>query len=331
MSHVYCRPNLTHRGKLVTGFVIGLLISLAMPGVSAAASMELKGGSKTEVSFVLNNENYNILLHLPEANSSNDSYPLMIVVSGVGDRLSRFVRATGFSKITNRESVVVAFVQLDQHDNWYNWLRLSRETENQGADFIRSIIARISSEVNIQMNKIYLTGFSAGGMLVLTAMCDLSSTVAAFGVVSASLPSEWQTQCPTKRSVPAIIFASRDDPVLPWNGGKIAIPLTVSKTLNVLSVSDTVDLWRWKNKCNARPLIEAFANADPSDGTTVTRLKYDFQCHNSSQVLLYAVTGGGHSWPGSITKLRSFEGAISQDIRASDTIWEFVKNYRLDH
>jgi polyhydroxybutyrate depolymerase len=330
MNKYYFRPNSSRCGRIIADSVIGLLIFSLLASVVAAATPDSKNVSKSEMSFVYNGKNYSALLYKPESNSTSVAQPLVIVASGVGDRLSRFIRATGFARLAGRHGFVVAYAQIDQHEDWYNWLNSSSGSVNQGAVFFRTIISGVSKEANIAAQNIYLTGFSAGGALVLGAMCDMANEVAAFGVVSASLPSITQMQCPIKRAVPAIIFASRDDPVFPWNGGLISFPLTEKTAFNVLSISDTVDLWRTNNRCNARPLLEAFDNVDPSDGTTVTRLMYDFGCRNSSHVLLYAITGGGHSWPGSIIKLRSFEGTISQDIQASDAMWEFFSKYSLE-
>lgn len=330
MFNYYFRPNLSRCGRIIADSVIGLLIFPFLTGAVTAATLESQSSDKTQIFFVHDDKNYNALLFKPESNSRDVAHPLVIVASSIGDRLSRFVRATGFAQLAGRENFVVTYAQIDQNEDWYSWLDSPNGGVNQGAEFFRSIIYSVSKQANIQPRKIYLVGFSTGGTLVLTAMCEMANEVAAFGVVSASLPTSWQKQCSMKKSVPAIIFASRDDPIFHWDGGDIAIPLTESKTLKVLSISDTVDLWRANNKCSARPLLEPFANVDPSDGTTITRLKYDYECRNSSHVLLYAITGGGHSWPGSIIKLRSFEGAISQDIHASDTIWEFFRKYSLE-
>ncbi len=326
-----CRPKLTCRKKLIYGSVIGLLISLSISAVSIADTGELQATGKSEITFLFEDNSYNAMLFTPQVKNREVPYPLIVVASGVGDKLSRFIHATGFSKMASRNSVIVAYVQIDQYEDWFNWIGSSSGRSNKGAEFFRSVITRVSKEANVLSEKTYLAGYSTGGILVLAAMCDMADEVAAFAAVSASLPDAWKAKCAIKRSVPALVIASRDDPIVPWNGGNLSIPLTEKKSINVLSVSNSIELWRVNNKCDARPVLEAFANVDPTDRTTVTRLKYDYGCNNDSPVILYAITGGGHAWPGSIVKLHSFEGPVSQDISATNVIWEFVRKYSLKH
>ena len=317
--------------------MIGLLLFAGVSTVTVASTPGSQIAKKSEFSVVVDGDSYQIPLYVPQNNSVENSHPLLIAIAGIGDPLLRFIRATDLARMASLHGFVVAFPQVDQHDAWLGWLKPSGNI-NRAAVFFRSIIGGASKQASIQIDKVYLTGFSTGGMLVLSAMCDMSKEVAAFGVVSASLPRAQQAHCRIKRAVPAIIFASRNDPVLPWDGGEFSVPLTTSAakvtpatspTIDVLPVDDTVALWRANNRCNPRPVLEPLANVDPSDRTTVTRLKYDFECRNDAYVLLYAVTRGGHTWPGSVTKLPSFEGVISQDISASNTIWEFVRKYSL--
>ena len=332
-----CRPEIRSIARLLADFVIGLLLFLGADFLdensqivlaATAETRESHTATKSEISFLFDGKTYQALLYIPQNNNNSKSYPLLIATPGIGDRLLRYIRVTDFARMAGLHGFIVAFPQIEQYQDWPEFLNPSGNS-NQAALFFRSIIASASKVANIQSSNIYLTGFSTGGMIVLAAMCDMSNEVAAFGIVSASLPRAWQSECRMKRAVPAIFFASRSDPILPWDGGRFSIPLAQTPSMDVLPIDDTVALWRQNNRCNPRPLLEPMANVDPSDSTTVTRLKYDFECRNDAQVLLYAITGGGHTWPGSVAKLRSFEGAISQDISASNSIWEFVRRYNL--
>lgn len=316
----YFGPKLMFCSHQALVFVTGLLLLLSSTGVAFATNSAI---DKTVFSMVQKGRSYDVLLYSPKPYNEDKSHPLIIVAPGIGGRLARFVRATGFTKKVNLQGFVIAYPQIDQHEDWRSWL--SSENSAQAAGFFRNLIAEVSSKRSIQPDKVFLVGFSGGGILVLSAMCDLANEVTAFAVISASLPRMQHSTCNIKRSVPAIIIASRDDPVLPWNGGRVSKILIEKSSLDVLSISDTVDLWRIANKCDARPQIQPLANYDSMDGTTVTQLRYGFKCRDSSHILLYAITGGGHSWPGSNVKLRSFEGSISQDFRATDVIWEFFK------
>lgn len=329
MYKYYCGPMLMVCGNALLENVTRLSLFLLAFGVSFAVFASPSTINKIETSFDYHNKKYNALIYIPTKIQKNSSLPLIIVVPSTGDRLARIVRATNFSKLAGQAGFVVAFPRYDQHDSWIDWLERSNKNHNHAANYFRALIKQISSDVAISSDQIYLTGFSNGGMLALTAMCDMSSDIAAFAIVSAALPKSWQSRCQLKKPVPALFIASRDDPVIPWSGGQVPVNISGLKNISLLSTVGTVDAWRSINRCNARPLLNALENVDPGDRTTVTRMTYDLGCRNQASVLLYAIKGGGHSWPGSNVRLRSFQGAISQDFQAAETIWEFVRKYRL--
>jgi len=43
--------------------------------------------------------------------------------------------------------------------------------------------------------------------------------------------------------------------------------------------------------------------------------------------VLYAVEGGGHSWPGSTRSRLPFTGRLSRDINATEVIWGFFESH----
>jgi len=280
-----------------------------------------KSTQKMELSFSVAGHRYNYLLYTPKSYQADQPYPLLIVAQGFRSRSQRFMHSTGMDELAERYGFLIAFLSIEDEESWASVL--SVENNSNSAAFIRALMVDIAAQRNIQSNRIYLTGFSLGGMLILGAMCELSDTVAGFAVVSATFPRQLVKGCVPRKSIPAIIIASRDDPVIPWDGGLMANDFGKSSKLQLLSVVETADIWIRNNGCNDRPLIEPLANVDATDGTTVTRMAYDFNCNGNAVVLIYAITGGGHSWPGSRYKLHSFEGAISRDIDASSVIWNF--------
>ncbi|HEX2752564.1 MAG TPA: esterase, partial [Alphaproteobacteria bacterium] len=67
---------------------------------------------------------------------------------------------------------------------------------------------------------------------------------------------------------------------------------------------------------------------DPKDKTRVYLQQYK---GDAAEVRLYTVKGGGHTWPGARdTLLRLVVSTTSQDINATQTIWDFFKDKRRD-
>ena len=68
---------------------------------------------------------------------------------------------------------------------------------------------------------------------------------------------------------------------------------------------------------------------DPKDGTQVRREIYG-PCSQETEVLLYAIEGGGHTWPGGDQYLPAWIiGRTSRDVNANEVIWDFFKRQAL--
>ena len=81
-----------------------------------------------------------------------------------------------------------------------------------------------------------------------------------------------------------------------------------------------------------------------ADGTEVVKIGY-FNCKSGAPVVLYQIEGGGHGWPGGQTDAllgndsrgntrgnrarQRLVGNTSQDINASEVIWQFLQKYSL--
>jgi len=63
---------------------------------------------------------------------------------------------------------------------------------------------------------------------------------------------------------------------------------------------------------------------DPSDGTRVS-VEAHTRCRAGTEVALYTLTGGGHTWPGEDFQWLRFRrpGNISRDFDANQTILDF--------
>lgn len=312
------------KSAFVTGLLLFITLELSVAATDVTSASQL---NKTEILVNFQNRQFNTLIYAP-AEKNKAGYPLLIVTPGAGNRLLRFVRATDFNKLAQRYSFVVAFPEIDQRDDWFERALSETGSGKNAADFFRTVIKNVSEHTTIQSQQVYLSGFSTGGILLLTALCEMAEEIAAFAVVSASLPKDRQSGCKPARPVPALFIASKDDPVVPWFGGQLVLSDSGGNLVSVDSITDTVDVWRMNNNCGAKPKLDPLSNVDPADRTTVTRLIYDNRCRNSAIVMLYAIKGGGHNWPGSRVQIDSQQGSISQDINASEIIWDFFSKYR---
>ena len=101
----------------------------------------------------------------------------------------------------------------------------------------------------------------------------------------------------------------------------------MKKLGKVLSVRQTIEYWVKHNGCAPSPTITEEPDRDPDDGTRVHREEYSGG-REGTEVIFYAIEGGGHTWPGGYQYLpASIIGKTSKDIDANEVIWSFFKKH----
>jgi polyhydroxybutyrate depolymerase len=174
-------------------------------------------------------------------------------------------------------------------------------------DFMRDLIRRLEGQLSIDPARIYATGISNGAQMADRLGCEPSDQVAAIAPVSGGYPRA--EACRPVRPVPVVAFHGTADNLLPYEKlgqGKLMFP-----------IPEWAANWAARNGCSATPAV-TFQRGQ------VTRQTWG-NCREGADVVLYTVEGGGHSWPGSNIAPQS--GITTQDIDATDVIWEFFAAY----
>jgi polyhydroxybutyrate depolymerase len=142
--------------------------------------------------------------------------------------------------------------------------------------------------------------------MAYTAACALGGRVTAIAVVAG------YTSC--RAAVPLIAFHGTSDATVPFDGGP-----GPSGGLIYEPVSDTVAAWAKVMGC-AEP-----AASVPASGVVLTA--YGGCEAGEGAVQLYAVDGGGHSWPGSALDLVG-QGPTSRAVDATELMLDFFDRHR---
>jgi polyhydroxybutyrate depolymerase len=116
-------------------------------------------------------------------------------------------------------------------------------------------------------------------------------------------------------------FHGTDDEFAAFQGGPG--PKSIGQT-NFYSVEHSVQAWVAANGCPTEPKVEQMPDK-ADDGMTVTRKTYG-PGKNGSEVILFVVEGGGHTWPGREPRIQRL-GKSTKDISANDLMWEFFKRH----
>ena len=270
-------------------------------------------------------------VHIGRSYNADSPTPLVIALHGGGGTGRGMERLTGFNAVADSEDFIVVYPDgIEKHWNDGRGIQKYRaHIENiDDVGFISALIGELSGEVNIDTTRVYVTGISNGGMMSHRLACELSDKITAISPVVSSVPVNMATVWEPSRSVPVLIINGTDDPLVPWEGGEIRIGMSVHG--DVLSVADTVKFWTDKNDCSMLPVVTHLPDEAPTDGTSVRKEVYA-ECTDEVAVILYAVEGGGHTWPGGYQYLPEFIiGKTSGEFDATEVIWQFFSEHSLD-
>ncbi len=259
------------------------------------------------------------LLHVPTGIDPSAKVPLVVALHGGAEwpALSSWINK--WNQVAEEEGFIVVHPSGVWLPKQWRTHGAMRGPTNPEIDirFIADLINHLKTRFNIDPLRVFVSGFSNGGGLAYLLSCYLSDAVAAVGGISGAyfIPLD---QCPHSHPVPLILFHGTADKVVPYHGGpsgKYVIPFP--------------DIPRWiedyarLNGCHTRP-----APAERSLNPEVTCLRYSGEA-SSSEVILYTIHGGGHSWPGGNPLPGWLVGKTSQAIDATRTLWQFFQNHPL--
>ncbi len=266
------------------------------------------------------------LLHLPPSYNGEDELPMVFVFHGGGGGGEGMARVTHMSDVADERGFIAVYPDgIDK--NWND----GRPEINPGINdvaFISALIEELKSGYSVDAERIYSTGISNGGMFSLRLACELSDKIAAVAPVAALMGEALSHACTPPRPIPVMFVMGTDDPLVPWEGGDIGTDRVYRG--RALSAVDSVSFWVAVDGCSETPVVTELADEDPGDGTRARREVYAGG-RDGSEVVMLAVEGGGHTWPGGEQYMReAIIGRTCRDFDAGEAIWGFFDRFTLD-
>jgi polyhydroxybutyrate depolymerase len=268
------------------------------------------------------------ILHLPPAPAEiGKSLPLVIALHEGGGRARGFARFTGLSALADKAGFAVAYPQgVGRHWN-DGRTRIGYRAHAENIDdvgFLVKLIASVKGQHGITGDRVYVVGAANGGMMAMRVACEAADKIHGVAAVMANFPVRMRYRCMPKRPVSILVMNGTIDPIVPWRGGEMRSGFR--RLGKLMSTEDTIAYWAEKNGCSDDPILKDLPDKAPDDGTVVRRQSYQ-NCRQGSQVVLYTIDRGGHTWPGGRQYRPVAEiGAVSRDIAAEAEIWAFFRS-----
>ena len=264
---------------------------------------------------------------MPANADTTKPLPMLIVLHGGGGTGKGMIKLTGgkFNQLSGRENFIVVYPDAFKK-NWNDGrlnLPPSYTAHHRNIDDVGFISALIDGMVKMKYAdpaRIYVTGMSNGAMMTHRLAIELSHKIAAAAPVCGNIPADL-------KSVPAnpvamMIINGTDDPLVPFEGG--FVHFKKRQAGKILSTNESVTFWVNNNKTNTAPVVSDVPDTDPADGCRVRKTEF----LGPQEVVLIAIQGGGHTWPGGLQYLgEKWIGKTSRYIDACEMIWEFCKRH----
>jgi polyhydroxybutyrate depolymerase len=234
------------------------------------------------------------IVYRPPGLSTAQPVPLVIALYGATGCPQCMEGLTHFEAVADQHGFVVAYPG-SVLVNTVPW------TQQGDIPYISSLITQLERDPseNIDPNRVYVAGFSAGGRFAFQLGCALSRQITAIAVVSST---QRPYACRLSHPVSELTIAgSTETSVVAGNA-----------RMGVASAATIEGWWRSRDGCTQAPT----SSKSPPMIEQITT-----GCVDGSRVGLYILQGGHHTWPGCPCNLPVTDP--DRQWNASQGIWAF--------
>jgi polyhydroxybutyrate depolymerase len=320
--------------EFVSFLVLALFLSMFSFASASEPTYEIKNGS---MQFGGHTRTYKY--YVPSSYTGKNALPLMISFHGSGSSADGQILLTHYHKIAEKEGFIVVFPDstvINQDDEvivptdhsfdpnsplirrWNLGNTSGTLATIDDVGFASALIDTFAENFNVDASRVYASGMSNGAMFSNRLGVELSDRIAGIGAVTGQLGLNMAQKGPVA-PVTTVLVMGDTDPVVPYEG----------REGSLLSVDETIQYWVNANKTVTKPRVSYLPQVAENDPTNIRREVYGGGKYGT-EVILYAVEGGGHTWPGGPQYLPpSSIGLTSMHMDASQAIWDELKTHKI--
>lgn len=269
-------------GRRKRGAVVVVLLALAACGGGGGAeSSDAPQPAVAHRRLDVGGTDRTYRLYTPPDSQDAGPVPLLLALHGSGNTADSLVDASELDEAADAGGFIVAYPQA-VGISWHAGFCCTSGRGDPAADirFLDHLVSDVVASRRIDETRIYVVGFSAGGMMAYRLACDLAGRFAGVGAIAASMALE---DCRPSRPVSVIAIHGTADDVVPYEGGRIM----GGATKPAPAATAVAERWAALDACpDARP-------AEVRGPVTIAR--WD-GCAAGTNVRLVTVEGGNHNW-----------------------------------
>ena len=271
------------------------------------------------ISTTHDNLNRSYQIYVPATYSVSEPIPLVFNLHGGASTATGYLNSIGDMRpIADTANFIIIYPQAttDSSGNptWHLGGENSKSTSVDDVGFVSHIIDEVSSIYSVDLERVYVTGFSNGGYLAYEIACLLSNKIAGIGSVAGHMFIDTYNYCDPSHPTPVINIHGTED----FYDGIAGYYLDQNLSNRY---------WTEYNNTDSDPVITYIENTNTQDGSTV-ELHSWLNGDNGISVVHYKVMGGGHSYPN--LNPSSSKGYENGDIDSNSEIWNFLSRYDIN-
>ena len=253
--------------------------------VLALTSVALLAGNAFADNLNVNGANRSMNVYAPK--NIEKGRPLIIQMHGMNQDANYQQNAAKWEPIADTARIVVVFPN-GENKAW-------DISGDKDINFLKAIINEMYQKYGIDKNRVYVSGFSMGGMMSYHAANKMGDMIAAIAPVSGG---------------GGVNSPKRAMPIMHTHG-------TTDDVVNYNSTVNTVKSWVSAQKCSSNSQkIKPYPSTKSGSAAS---LEIWSGCTDNVEVRLLTIEGKGHWYSMDLAS-----------VNTSDEIWNFVKNYSLD-
>ncbi len=293
--------------------------------VAVAAAGHAEAQTEEHVLVTHGVERTYLLTVPPGGGAARGGLPLVIMLHGANQSAGVAVSMTGFDHLAMDEGFFAAFPDGTNNINrMLTWdaIHCCGYAATNGVNdlgFISDLVDELIRTYPIDPNRVYVVGFSNGGMLAQLIGITMPDRIAAIGAVMGGLFGD---ETSPRMPVPAILINGGRDHIVPMAGGAIngneRIPI-MWDGMPLMPFTYQVQFWTLAAGCDETPT----KHAENSD-----YLFERYDCPGGTRIESYVVLDNGHAWPGDQSFMTVGE-VPSTTFDATRVIWDFLSQQNL--